>query len=393
MKTFNKILFLVFALVALSACEKNTGIDDTTSVDVEIPKHGYIFFNTERPTTRADLKQGKLTQNFNVIGYSYPAVNDWNTVKVQASQSSHGVFSQTGASQLVTYADGVHSYDPLKPWSVTSKYAFFAWYPESLDFNTGATKAGENNTTINVDPKDYEGNPYITYNLPTGTDKAARELMYDVMTACELDYEKAEGINVPLTMKHRLAALDVLAISMITPKSLNEAWHTNADGTVENVYSDGDVITVQVTEMSLTLESIKTSVKIPLNTDDTSEQLVASGSATPTYTGFTLGTIPYYTGADNDLVQLIGADEKLILIPQTEAISATISLKYQILCNGTPISKDGIVEASDSETITINGLKEGVYHYMLVTFTKSGILLQAHADESWEEYRVEHEFN
>jgi hypothetical protein len=213
--------------------------------------------------------------------------------------------------------------------------------------------------------------------------------MYDVMTACELDYEKAEGINVPLTMKHRLAALDVLAISMINPKSLNEAWKLTGDA----AYKDNDVITVKVTDMRLKLESIKTSVKIPLNTNETTEQLVASGSATPTYTGFTLGTIPYYTGADNDLVQLIGADEKLILIPQTEAISATISLNYQILCNGTPISKDGIVEASDSETITINGLKEGVYHYILVTFTKSGILLQAQADESWEEYRVEHEFN
>lgn len=389
MKIFNKILFLVFVLVALSACEKNTGIDDTTSVDVEIPKHGYIFFNTERPTTRATLEQGKLLHNFSVIGYSYPAVNDWNTVKVQASQSSHGVFSQTGASQLVTYDGATHSYTPLKPWSVTSKYAFFAWYPTEIeDLNTGATKT-VGTTTTPIEPKDYEGNPYITYTLPTGTDKAARGRMYDVMTACELDYEKAEGINVPLTMKHRLAALDVLAISMINPKSLNEAWKLTGDA----AYKDNDVITVKVTEMSLKLESIKTSVKIPLNTNETSEQLVASGSATPTYTGFTLGTIPYYTGADNNLIELVGANEKLILIPQTEAISATISLSYQILCNGTPIEKDGKTTFTDSETITINGLKEGVYHYMLVTFTKSGILLQAHADESWEEYRVEHEFN
>ena len=387
MKTFNKILFLVFILVALSACEKNTGIDDTTSVDVEIPKHGYIFFNTERPTTRATLEQGKLLHNFSVIGYSYPAVNDWNTVKVQASQSSHGVFSQTGASQLVTYAGGVHSYDPLKPWSVTSKYAFFAWYPSSEEATEKGVNLQVNGGTTTA--ATYEGNPYITYNLPTGTDKAARGLMYDVMTACELDYEKAEGINVPLTMKHRLAALDVLAISMINPKSLNEAWKLTGDA----AYKDNDVITVKVTDMSLKLESIKTSVKIPLNTNETTEQLVASGSATPTYTGFTLGTIPYYTGADNNLIELVGATEKLILIPQTEVISATISLSYQILCNGTPISKDGIVEASDSETITINGLKEGVYHYMLVTFTKSGILLQAHADNTWEEKRVEHEFN
>ena len=132
MKKNSKILFLIFALVALWSCEQNI-VDDNTEVDVEIPKYGYIFFNTEK-STRAELLKGKLEKDFSVLGYKYPAVNDWNTVKVQAKQSTHGVFrpngnTATATAQEVTYADGAHSYDNLQPWDVKSKYAFFAWYP------------------------------------------------------------------------------------------------------------------------------------------------------------------------------------------------------------------------------------------------------------------------
>ena len=400
MREFFKILFFVILIVLLGACDERIEPNDTI---VDLPKNGYIFFNTER-ATRAELEKDKLLKDFNVIGYKYSSSvqGGWTTVKVQAKQEGDmGVFASV--PQMVTYnsTNKTHSYTNPQEWLTNTRYAFFAWYP------TGAT-IGFNNKTKDANDdliasENVEGEPYITYTLPIGTDSTARTQMYDVMTACNLNYFKEMGVSVPLEMEHRLAALDIRGLSMINATALNEAWWKESP-----MFDVNDKISVKVTSLSLSLNPIKASVKIPLNTvidpydeDISDQQMVAEGSLSPTYTGFAGGIMKYYN-AEDDIVDLAAADEKLILIPQHDSITATVSVWYEIYCNEAKIAEDKLPMGDDGKpqarfygekTVTIDELNEGVYHYLLITFTKAGIFVKVAAEKTWAETDIYYEFN
>ena len=253
------------------------------------------------------------------------------------------------------------------------RYAFFAWYPNSLVVNGGNPN--------------HEGNPYITYNLPTGT--GARAAMEDVLTACKIDVTKYNGSSVNFSMKHRLAALDLLANSIITVKSLKEA---NPDMDFSGVADNAEVTVKNIKNLKLNLAGIKTTVKIPLNTDDVNEKQVASGSLSPSYEDFdcTDVVIPYY-GTSDDMKTLMG-DNKLILIPQTEDVVVTLSLEYDVFVEGLANPIHYVRGTETVLTTTIKGLSEGFYHYLELTFTASGVYLQAKVEESWVDFPVYYEF-
>ena len=293
-----------------------------------------------------------------------------------------GIFGNDAAPgiQKVTWNSGskVHEYTPLKGWHASMKYAFFAWYPDTFLVANGGNATN------------YIGAPYVTYTLPNGigSTRSERESMRDVMTACRIDYLKSDGLSVPLKMEHRLAVLDIFAVSMVNAKSLNEIW-IEKEGF--DSLPDAAVVTIDVSNLSLTLNgSIYKSVKIPLNTADDTEKMVALDSVTTgiTCTGFDGVTgMLYYDSADKR-VSLTGDNEKLILIPQTSTITAKVTGSYTIRCGelseSYPISSDNI---------HIYGLSEGVYHYLLLTFTKSGVFVQVAENETWINTKVEHEFN
>lgn len=397
MKNFNKIFISVFAFVALLSCEQQTttttpGGDDT-EVDVEVPKYGYIFFNIEQDT-RATLEKGQLKKPFRVLGYRYP--NDWNTVKIQAKQSKEityannngevvtskmGVFvdDNNPNSELIEWNGSNHHYKNLREWVGALKYSFFAWYPDTLLYNTGAKKA--DNTTILQ--ANYEGNPFVTYSY-----NGAQTKMIDVMTACEIDWTKAKGVSVPLKMKHRLAAFDVVAVSTVNADALNEVWDDNE--TPLPLPDDAEV-SVTITNLTLTFNGLKSKVTIPLNTEDNAEKIVSEGSLpiqTYAFTGLT-SDVPYYSEAE-----VLGQDDKLIFIPQTNTLTGTLDLVYSITCNGhTETYGDSDDDIKPIEFTINEGLAEGTYHYLRVTITKNGIFVSAATEQKWPEYTVEHEFN
>ena len=437
----------VFALVALYGCEQKMLVGGGTTGgedDIFMPTDGYIFFNVQQPETRGALIEGALPYNFNVIGYNYP--NAWNTVRVQAKQSKEvtytsngsiqrakmGVFystAQTSGIQLVAYTGGYHSYQyadgtkntegkyvyGLKPWIAELKHAFFAWYP--------VTRPNENANgdpiviQVNGGNNNYEGEPYITYNLPTGEGIVARQAMVDVMTACEIDQTKYNvennGGSINFQMKHRLAALDIVATSIIKAKDLKDTWkkkaEANADKAIKdangnviitldqiNAIADDATVTVKnISGLSLSLNSIKTSAKIYLNTMDATDpltQTIVSGTHTPTYTGFESSgvTVGYYNSVDNAM-RLMGENEKLILIPQTESITANLAFTYVVSCTSNGVT----YEVTNTPTIAptvIKGLLEGHYHYLLLTFTASGVYVKAQVEETWEPHNVYYDF-
>lgn len=378
---FNKIFALVVMFVALCACERgNGGIkpDDDNSVDVEMPKYGYIFFDVVNPSTRATLFDGgRLEKNFSVLGYRYTAT--WESEQLTAYQKEDvpgagvkmGIFGNDAApgTDTVTWDGSVHSYTPLKDWHASLKYAFFAWYPDSLVANGGSA--------------DYIGSPYITYTLPTGVDRSTRVKMRDVMTACRIDYQKKEGLSVKFQMEHRLAAFDIFAVSMVNAKAVNDIWKGKVEG-FDSVPEDTEV-TIAVTELDLQLDSIRRTVKIPLDSKDATKVLVATDTIpTITYTGFDGYDAMQYS----EQISLVGTDEKLILIPQEQTIKAKITGKYTITCNG--LSQEYPISSDD---INIYGLEDGVLHYLLLTITKSGVFVQVGEKEAWHNTDVEYEFN
>ena len=402
MNRFSYILLLTSALVsfAFCSCNKDTEFDgeENPTVEIPIPAEGYIYFASGMPKTRGqEIKPGPLTHNFSVLGYRYPS--SWAAIRPQAKQNlrisytdnngkvvseqdkdkdNHvGVFGINHASspnytnakpgtQEIQYNNGVHEYTPLQSWQKNLSYAFFAWYPSTLIANGGNA--------------DYIGNPYITYTLPDGVDKEARKSMPDVLTACHIDYTKRDGMTVTFKMNHRLAALDIQAQSLITAKALKETYND-----VFGDVADDAEVTVDVTSLSMTLNSIYTTAKIPLNDKDADENIEATNADTKTYTGFT-GT----TGLrNNEIISLVGNDELLILIPQTTSITASLKVEYTIHCHGK--SKKLSVDATNP--ISIAALESGVYHYLLITFTKTGLFVKADKSTSWErEVDVEHSF-
>lgn len=417
---FTILSVFTFAVAILCSCSQDSVFEPQDEViDIPIPAEGYIFFDVDKVATRGTDMTGQLAADFSVIGYRYPST--WGAAKPLATQMRRityadnggnvisesstnadnymGVFfgedgkswsNATPTSQVITYAGGVHSYTPLQSWQKGLSYAFFAWYPSHLVVNPG------NNGTSN---SNHVGNPFITYTLPAETDRDARKNMYDVVTACEIDYKKAlGGTTVTFSnMQHRLAALDIKTNNMVDASALKETYTEFGD-----VNSDSPVV-VDVTALSLTLKGIKTSVRIPLNTDDDSEQMVASGSENKTYTGFKgASDIPYYLKEKTDgtmeilpPTSLVGEDELLILIPQTENIDVAVNVGYTIKCGGK--SRDFTFNTADDKTkldITIEGgLESGYYHYLLLNLTKSGLFVSIDKGVTWEKGGdVEHTF-
>lgn len=388
------LLIVVSAIASLCSCQNELELDNNTNIDIPIPSEGYIFFSSGISDTRGvATPAGPLAGDFNVLGYRYPAT--WEAIKSQASQTlrisysnnennildaaqtnvdNHvGVFGINHTStpnyataepgvQKVTYdsANGSFSYTPLQSWQKNLKYAFFAWYPTELSISTN------------------EGSPYITYNLPGGVNRAARKSMVDVLTGCRIDYTKRDGLTVPLKMKHRLAALDIKAKSLITGSALKDTYEDEFG----SVADDAEVV-VDVTSLSLKLKDIHTSVEIPLDDTDDSQKMVATDPATKEYTGF---------DATNDVtagdpVSLVGNDELLMLIPQDDDIEVSVNVSYTVECSGITKTFTYNTDA------TINGLEGGVYHYLLLTFTKSGLFVQANKAVTWKDKTdVEHTF-
>ena len=91
----------------------------------------------------------------------------------------------------VTEISSVWRPEEIFTWPDSKKLSFYAWHPYGAD---GLTVSG----------KDEEGAPVLTYAIP---DKVSEQL--DVMAAVNVD--QSETTAVPLTFKHVLAAIKIVA--------------------------------------------------------------------------------------------------------------------------------------------------------------------------------------
>lgn len=400
MKYLFNILAIAIVVVSLCGCNHEVGYDgaDDGTINLPVtPQDGdYIFFDIDR-ISRGSLLEGTLKADFNVIGYRY-ATDAWEYAKSQASQSRQFSFlNNNGATTTgqmgvfnncpltVEYENGVHNYNDsgdtykdgnLRQWEKNLRYAFFGWYPITLTLN-----GGNNN---------LEGEPYIFYSLPDGTDAEARKAMVDVLTASDIDTYKAKSMSVAFEMQHRLAALDIHASHMITAKALKDSYNDWDE------VDDTAPVTVTVNSVELKLDNIYKNVDIYLNPEavilKNDVEYVGhypSGSYTPAFAFENVGVSFGY----NEEKSLVPRDEKLIFIPQNDVTATISTITYTISCGG--ISKEFTSihnEAEGRNYSTTLPLVEGHYAYLLLTITKSGLFVKVEQAPTWEEKKVEYEF-
>lgn len=393
MKRFCQIWILAFAVVALCGCDYGQGFEDGDNSAVHIPLYpqsdDYIFFDAGL-SSRATLLEGTLKDDFSVLGYCNTA--DWETTKVQASQVKYGVFDQRPLT--VYYRDNTYEYDNLAQWDSHKIYSFFAWYPSDLKHN------GDSDS---YDGDSYEGEPYIDYTWDSGN-------MVDVMTACNIDTNK-EGskTGVYLNMKHRLAALDVWARSQIDAKGLVEMLSSSENEDDKNLaknISDDATITVKVTDLSLTIDGVLyDKAKIYLNTNDTNLKTDPSASSNTRYTfSGLIGSTEPVLGlfhSDADLKPLCADDKKMLFIPQNGRVKIQLNVSYEIWYGAG--DTDFISETASTLAVTDEGcvgfdnLEERLYHYLVLTFTKSGLFVESSRSSTWDEVEgktdVDHTFD
>ncbi len=370
------ILMLMF-VAALTGCEQKILFDDDKNEHIyQLPENGYIFFNSAiSNNTRGSLiTTPYLQQDFGVIGYQWD-YTDVNANWEAQEQIKPNLFANT--PQQVTYANNIHSYTPIREWETGKRYAFFAYYPNSIE----------------VSGADVEHTPYLTYTLPKNPAD-----MIDIMTASaiDMDYSSSQGGIVNLAFKHRLSAIDVQMLN------LNDPYLT--DGNRLPVY-------IKVTDMNIEFKNLrynKAKLYIDNTTPGHSDEFTTDGTVEQKYTLFTALTEhipPVETGAN---VTYVTSGNPLIVIPQKEFLNGTLSFNYQYLiknADGTFSNKTFELKTNDEGGYKGEGengyieriiefnisrdLLPGRRYTLLLTFTRNATTIDILKDGDWDDHRSE----
>ena len=326
------IIYLMISLVVLVAsCDK----PEPAPMPEQYDK--YIFFS-QNVDTRASLIDSTAAMNgksFGVLGYKYDKSTTWSSAKTAATPN---VF--TSVPQSVTCdSDGNGTYSPLQGWSNSKKYTFFAYYPVD----------NANITLVDTDGDPYvSGVPAIKYSLDASSASKLKASMVDVMTATydsnihtdrywysSNDNNVANG-NIAFTFNHCLSSLGVK---------------------VKNS-SAGSII---LTRITLTVDGIKNeSIIIPLD----GQQSTVTPFSTAKRASFTLdipSTENILSAAANP--QYAELSEKLIFIPQGDALSVKVTVEYTRQCGNAVTDK-----ATYETGILSTALTAGKKHLVQLNF-------------------------
>ncbi|MBR4161283.1 MAG: fimbrillin family protein [Bacteroidaceae bacterium] len=348
----------VLALSALCGCNSNT-LDDIEN-EVHLPLYGYIHFDTQAPT-RGTLVED-MKRNFGVMGYSweYNDANDvWNTVKVQAKPNEFH-------AKIVTYSDGLHTYETLVPWKVNCKYTFFGYYPHE----------GESGNSVTVSGANVEGTPFLTYTLP-----AVVANMQDVMTASVYNTDYRSSREVALTFKHRLAAVDVQIINQ------------NAKFGAKDVHVKLTNLKLNFTNLKYDKAKVWMDESMGMERTEKANKSVSYSMTTP------LTVVP--SDVASGTINMVSSGSPIILIPQ-EVDGTTGALKGTVTFNLSYVDGNGNVNTpTDAEVqpgnhthnIVFDGdLVVGRKHVIQLVFTRDAVSVQIIPPSEWTDNNVDIEF-
>lgn len=365
MKVYYKNLGLIFFAVLLLGCTKSAISDENGEIDINTDR-SYIRFDSGISTRGALFMKDYLDANFNVLGYQYPG-----TWEAASSMATPNVFQST--PQLVTHSDGIYTYTPIKAWTGNT-YSFFGYYPSDSSY----IKIFDNGTA-------KEGIPYITYFVPTSADPSD---LIDIMTASVINTDIDVSSDVRLNMRHRLSAIDIGARNYYVQKITN--------GETE----ESRIVTIEITGLEIQVKTY-TSAKIYLDGSATigagsqtlNYEIVASESATDIAPNST----------DDTTLRLLTTDTgenatSLILVPQSNFLEGTLSLKYKkkYKNDNEEYVYIGNVESVNVDLKTLErSLVEGRRYTIEFTFTSDAVSVNISVVDEWDEINkddLKHEF-
>lgn len=321
----------------------------------------YIFFS-HGVETKADLIEsaaGLDGKAFGVVGFKYDFDKTWEAVNATATPNVFADIPETvdvsadGTNTTV----GVGSYTPLQGWSNSKKYAFFAYFP--LDNSTVSL--------VNTDGSDYTGGvPAIRYTMDPTSGEAFRTSMEDVMTApAQIDKfwkSSAEGGNnvangeVNFTFEHRLSSL-----------GLN----------VKNSTAGG----IAVNSVSFNISGLKNqSVIFPLD----------GGTAVYGNEGIAAIACSLTIPEGGTAIATSGTEfpDRLILIPQTDPVTLTVTVGYTRTLDGYA---DNVTSHTTYELST--ALTGGKKHIVNLNFKDSTVDVELKCGPWAESHTIDNTFN
>lgn len=385
-----KRLYIILALVAFVACDREQQSEDI-NIPVDAGK-GYIHFDTGVKSRGQLITDDYLQDNFAVYGYYYGST--WDAASVMAKSN---VFDSH--PEIVTYANGTYSYEKLVAWKGYN-YSFYAYYP------------AEHSQITPID-NTVEGEPYITYNLPSSSNDPT--YFIDLMTASYVDTNANASKTVSLEFHHRLSAIDVGARCFYD-------YTYEEDGVMKSIPA-----IIEVDQLELTFNNlINSRATIFLNKDKGAEYTAADAASQTRSFKFLDGStyaddVDIEPNLDGDTkIRLITSSDKnttLIVIPQEDPLSATVSMLYYIRIpndesvpeawRGGYVQNDGTIAASRPAAIKFPGddkpeggnftfdrpLLEGRRYFIQFNFTSDAVSVNIVAADEWDTKEdVDYEF-
>ena len=288
-------IILLSLLIVICAC---SGDDSDNGIEIKVPTAGYIHFGTESKTTRAsNIVEDMTGKDFDVIAFQYSYSSDWNTFKATGTPASSKFPFPThvthSTNSLWTYdASSTNNGQALVEWDNASKYAFFAYYPQS-----GTGSCIQTATTRNT-----AGTPAITYTVPSSTDPSA---LKDVMIASMMDVTNNSDGTVYFFFRHCLSCITIEA------RNLDEVENSD-DHSKDQTISDLKLYITSDLWGSLTIPLDYTIEQTPGNKTSTTKEYSIFGSSTTVNVpalvkGNSLQTVP------------VSGDNNIFIIPQTAA--------------------------------------------------------------------------
>lgn len=361
MKRLTKYIILLFA-VAFASCEKAGFVSE----EIELfPHAGYIRFSTG-VKTKAPIIDNMKARNFGVLGYEYGMNTNWQTASPLATP-------ETFYNQLVSCSEqGVCSYDAyptdpdtsLKPWELSKKYSFFAYFPYSMEKNNPDTVIDE---LITISGSDQVNTPRVKYSLPFGSDYLDSDGMVnpdnllDLMTASSIDQTAGAGM-ISFTFQHRLFCVEVVG------QNFNDTNET-------------------ISNLSVTFENLTyKEITVPMHMSDTNVDYTPNDFGAISFRLLNANesvTLPSY-GNTSGAISLAGVnkDKMLMLVPQNASKNA-LEGYVTFTLSGEPQSK--------YFSANLN-FREGRKYTLSINITGESILVVASEAEAWEQIPVGYEF-
>lgn len=377
-------MFVLLAF-AVASCEKPSP-EPTTDIEL-IPEAGYIRFSTG-VATKSPLIENLRGKNFGVFGYQYGYSTKWEVARPTARPE---VFHNLTVSCAETNGNCSYDLDPsqpenqLKPWELSQKYSFFAYYPMVADGN-GISVSRSNDVNM----------PTVTYNLPLKSGKENEEdedydevdpdEIQDLMTAYAIDKTAYDGF-VGFTFQHRLFCVEVLA------QNFNKDMIETIDG--QQITLEADEV---ISDVSLTIENLAyQSITVPMVKDDSAPVKVANSYGPVTFR--IMGpdksiTIPSQEGGNATPISLSRVKESeesenydenfVMLVPQDATVTPmTGYLTFRL---------NGSTELITRTFTTDLNFQEGKKYTVVLSFTGKTVLIAIAEAGSWEPNSVPYEF-